>query len=103
MAYTDTDGVNGVLGDHTVTATTPITLTQLTVVIDGISAQIDTVLKSVGVASVPVTSAVDSTFANFLLEVNKWGAAAEALYALFSNQGHGGKDFSGIINMLRGG
>jgi len=30
------------------------------------------------------------------------GAAAAALYALFAAAGHGGKDFSGIITMLRG-
>lgn len=30
------------------------------------------------------------------------GAAAEALYALFSNAGHGGMDFSGIIKMIDG-
>lgn len=30
------------------------------------------------------------------------GSEAQALYALFSNMGHGGKDFSGIIRMLRG-
>ncbi len=30
------------------------------------------------------------------------GAQAAALYSLFLAQGHGGEDFSGIINMLRG-
>ncbi|MQX35042.1 3-hydroxyisobutyrate dehydrogenase [Roseospira navarrensis] len=30
------------------------------------------------------------------------GAAAEGLYALFCNQGHGGTDFSGIIRMIDG-
>ncbi len=30
------------------------------------------------------------------------GAAAAALYALYLNAGHGGTDFSGIINMIRG-
>ena len=30
------------------------------------------------------------------------GAEAAALYALFSNAGHGGRDFSGIIRMLAG-
>jgi len=30
------------------------------------------------------------------------GAAALALYGLFLNSGHGGKDFSGIIRMIRG-
>ncbi|HZD24833.1 MAG TPA: 3-hydroxyisobutyrate dehydrogenase, partial [Alphaproteobacteria bacterium] len=30
------------------------------------------------------------------------GAAAEAVYALFENAGHGATDFSGIINMIRG-
>ncbi len=30
------------------------------------------------------------------------GAQAEALYALFDAQGHGGKDFSAVIQMLRG-
>lgn len=31
------------------------------------------------------------------------GAAAASLYALFENAGNGGSDFSGIINMIRGG
>lgn len=30
------------------------------------------------------------------------GAAAEMLYSIFSNAGHGGKDFSGIIRMIDG-
>ncbi len=30
------------------------------------------------------------------------GAQAEALYALFDRLGHGGKDFSAVIQMLRG-
>ena len=30
------------------------------------------------------------------------GAAAEALYALYCGAGHGGRDFSGIIQMIRG-
>jgi 3-hydroxyisobutyrate dehydrogenase len=30
------------------------------------------------------------------------GAQAEALYALFDRLGYGGKDFSGLIQMLRG-
>ncbi len=30
------------------------------------------------------------------------GSQAEALYALFDAQGHGGKDFSAVIQMLRG-
>jgi 3-hydroxyisobutyrate dehydrogenase len=30
------------------------------------------------------------------------GAAAESLYAMFSNSGHGGMDFSGIIKMIEG-
>jgi 3-hydroxyisobutyrate dehydrogenase len=30
------------------------------------------------------------------------GAQAEALYALFERQGFGGKDFSAVIEMLRG-
>ncbi len=29
------------------------------------------------------------------------GAHAEALYSRFDNEGHGGDDFSGIINFLR--
>jgi 3-hydroxyisobutyrate dehydrogenase len=31
------------------------------------------------------------------------GAAAAALYALRENMGHGPEDFSGIIQMIRGG
>jgi 3-hydroxyisobutyrate dehydrogenase len=30
------------------------------------------------------------------------GAEAAQIYALFQSQGHGGKDFSGIIEFLRG-
>lgn len=83
MAYTDTDAVNGALGPHAATGNTTPTITQLSAMIEGINSQIDTCLKSVGVASVPVTSAVDSTFATFLAEVNKWGAMAEFLKAMF--------------------
>jgi 3-hydroxyisobutyrate dehydrogenase len=31
------------------------------------------------------------------------GAAAAQLYAMFAAAGHGGEDFSGVINFLRGG
>jgi 3-hydroxyisobutyrate dehydrogenase len=34
--------------------------------------------------------------------VTPLGAEAAQLYALFNNAGNGGKDFSGIINFLRG-
>ena len=30
------------------------------------------------------------------------GASAEALYALFANQGYAGRDFSAVLQMLRG-
>ena len=83
MAYTDTDGVNGILGPHAATSSTIVTLTQLSTIIDGISAQIDTVLKGAGVATVPVTGGLDSTFNTFLVEVNKWGAAADFLKGMF--------------------
>lgn len=83
MAYTDTTAVNGVLGDHAATSGSTPGLTQLSAIIEGISSQIDVCLKSVGVASVPVTSAADSTFATFLAEVNKWGATAEFLKGMF--------------------
>ena len=83
MAYTDTTGVNGVLGPHAATSSTAVTLDQLTTMIDGIAAQIDTVLKGAGVAAVPVTGGLDSTFNTFLVEVNKWGAAGEYLKGLF--------------------
>lgn len=83
MAYTTTDGVNGVLGDHAATSSSTPTVTQLSAMIDGINSQIDTCLKSVGVASVPVSSGTDSVFATFLGEVNKWGAAAEFLKGMF--------------------
>lgn len=83
MAYATTAQVNGLLGPHAATFDTVPTVTQLASMIDGISAQIDTVLKGAGVNSVPVISSLDSTFAAFLIEVNKWGAAAEFLKALF--------------------
>ena len=83
MAYTTTTDVNAVLGDHAATSSSVPTITQLQLMIDGISSQIDTVLKSQGVASVPVLSSTDSTFATFLQEVNKWGAAAEFLKGMF--------------------
>tara|TARA_Y100000310_G_scaffold333905_2_gene412438 strand:+ start:12429 stop:12902 length:474 start_codon:yes stop_codon:yes gene_type:complete len=83
MAYATTAQVNRILGPHEATATTAVTLTDLGNLIDGISAQIDTVLKGAGVSVVPVTSSVDSTFATFLIAVNIWGAAAEYLKGLF--------------------
>jgi hypothetical protein len=83
MAYCDTDDVNGILGDHAATSSSTPTLTQLGSMINGIASQIDVCLKSAGVASVPVTSAQDSTVATFLVEVNKWGAAAEFLKGMF--------------------
>ncbi len=30
------------------------------------------------------------------------GAQAEALYALFDNLGYGGKDFSAVLQLMRG-
>jgi len=83
MAYADTDDVNGVLGAQAATASTAVTLTQLGVIITGISSQMDTVLKAAGVASVPVSSGTDSTFATYLVAVNTWGAAAEYLKGVF--------------------
>lgn len=83
MAYADTEQVNGSLGPHPATAGTAPTLTDLEGIIDGIAAQIDTVLQSAGVATVPVTSAVNSAFHAYLVQVNVWGAAAEHLQAAF--------------------
>tara|TARA_Y100000310_G_scaffold94659_1_gene92412 strand:- start:466 stop:939 length:474 start_codon:yes stop_codon:yes gene_type:complete len=83
MAYASTSDVNRVLGPHEATATTAVTLTDLGNIIDGISAQIDSVLKGAGVGTVPVTSSADSTFATFLIAVNIWGAAGEYLKGLF--------------------
>lgn len=40
--------------------------------------------------------------ANTVGQSTPLGAEASALYALFDNLGQGGKDFSGIINMLKG-
>lgn len=83
MAYATTTDVNAVLGDHAAASDTIPTITQLGLMIDGISSQIDTILKSQGVSSVPVSSSTDSTFATYLVEVNKWGAAAEFLKGMF--------------------
>ena len=83
MPYATNTDVNGILGAHAATSTTNPTITQLDVMIVDISNQIDTVLKSQGVVTVPVTSSADSTFAAFLVGVNKWGAAAEFLKGLF--------------------
>ena len=83
MAYASTSDVNRILGPHSATATTAVTLTDLGNIIDGISSQIDAILKAAGVGTVPVTSAMDSTFATYLVAVNIWGAAGEYLKGLF--------------------
>ncbi len=80
MAYTDTDAVNGVLGDHAATSSSVPTLTQLAEIIDDVAAQIDTCLQSVGVASIPVT---DTDFARTLKSVNNYGARAQFLKGMF--------------------
>ena len=83
MAYTTTALVNDILGPHQATSSTVPTVTELGAIIDGVASQVDVVLKSAGVATVPVTGSMDSTFFTFLAEVNKWGAAAEFLKAIF--------------------
>ena len=83
MAYTTTALTNDILGPHASTASTTPTTTELSAMIDGIASQIDTVLSGAGVSTVPVTSSHNSTFFTFLAEVNKWGAAAEFLKAMF--------------------
>ena len=83
MPYTTTALVNDVLGPHASTSSTTPTTTELSAMIDGIASQVDTVLKGAGVATVPITNSLDSTFFTFLAEVNKWGAAAEFLNAMF--------------------
>lgn len=81
--YSSTTLVNEVLGPHATTATTTPTTAQLSNMIDGINAQIDSVLLGAGVSSVPVTSSHNASFAAFLIEVEKWGSAAESLKAMF--------------------
>ena len=83
MAYCTTTDVNAILGVHPATSSTTPTLTQLGLMIDDISAQMDAYLKGAGIASVPVTSSQDSTVAAFLIGVNKWGAAASFLKGMF--------------------
>lgn len=83
MAYTDTDGVNSILGPHAATSSTRPTVTELDAMVNGIDAQINSVLRGAGIDIVPVTSSDDSIFNRFLVEVNKWGAAGEFLKALF--------------------
>jgi len=83
MAYTTTDLTNDILGPHQATATTVPTVTELGTIIDGVASHIDSILLGAGVATVPVTGSHNSTFFTTLAEVNKWGAAAEFLNAMF--------------------
>ena len=83
MAYCTTDDVNAILGVHPATSSTTPTLTQLGLMIDDISAQMDSYLKGAGVANVPVTSSADATVAAFLVGVNVWGATASFLKGMF--------------------
>jgi len=80
MAYTTTANVNILLGPHAVTATTPLTTTQLTSLIGFVSQQIDGALRANGVSTVPAT---DATVTAYLATLESWGAAAQALKILF--------------------
>lgn len=80
MSYCSTTDVNALLGPHRITATTEVTLTELGLMITGISAQLDTALRRAGALVVP---AVDATLLSYLSTVCSWGSAAEALKAQF--------------------
>ena len=80
MAYTTTTNVNVLLGPHAVSATTPLTTTQLTSLIGFVSQQIDGALRANGVSTVPAT---DATVTAYLATLESWGAAAQALKILF--------------------
>lgn len=77
--YATTDTVNGLLGVHAATATTPVTLTQLESMIEGVSFQMDFVLRGVDVD----LDSLEDDFQSYLAQVNAWGAAAEYLKASF--------------------
>ena len=83
MPYTTTTLTNDILGPHEATSSTVPTVTELGTMIDGVASHIDTVLLGAGISVVPVLSSHNSTFFTLLAEVNKWGAAAEFLNAMF--------------------
>lgn len=91
MAYTTVDKVNANLGIHAVTASTPVTTSDVTdQIIPGIEAQIDAILDAQGIATLPVSSS-STPFYTYVQTVATWGATAETMKAIFpqTNDGEG--------------
>ena len=80
MAYSTTDEVNRLLGPHAVTATTPVTTTDVDALRTAVSYRIDAVLRGAHVSTLPV---VETNFKNYLATIEAWGVAAQVLKALF--------------------
>ena len=80
MAYSTTAEVNRLLGPHAVTATTPVTTTDVDALRASVSYHIDAVLRGAHVSVLPVA---DASFKNYLATIEAWGVAAQVLKALF--------------------
>ncbi len=79
MSYSTTEQVNRILGPHAVTATTPVTTSDVDALRSDVSYKIDAVLISEG-ASVPAT---DTTVTDYLGAMESWGVTAQVFKALF--------------------
>ena len=80
MAYSTTAEVNRLLGPHAVTATTPVTTTDVDALRASVSYHLDAVLRGAHVSVLPVA---DASFKNYLATIEAWGVAAQVLKALF--------------------
>jgi hypothetical protein len=80
MAYSTTEQVNRILGPHAVTASTPVTTSDVDALRTDVSYRIDAVLAGESVSTVPAT---DGTVVDYLAAVESWGVAAQVLKALF--------------------
>jgi len=80
MAYSTTAEINRILGPHAVTATTPVTTTDVDALRATISGVIDGELSALGVSTVPVANAVVMAT---LAGIESWGVTAQVLKALF--------------------
>ena len=80
MSYSTTAEINRLLGPHAVTASTPVTTTDVDNMRASLSDFIDGELSALGVSTVPVTNAVVMAT---LAGIESWGVTAQVLKALF--------------------
>jgi len=80
MSYSTTAEINRLLGPHAVTASTPVTTTDVDNMRATMADFIDGQLSSLGVSTVPVTNAIVMAT---LAGIESWGVTAQVLKALF--------------------